>query len=285
MAAAVRCIAGNSCGTGAVVGRDANGSFILTNAHVVGTRVGREVRVDTQNHGTKQGRVIMAAYSDRTLSDWAIVYVEGFRDIEPVNLSKKRPTGSHYTMGCPRCVWPPRNTDIATVDIDDDSPLWRWNPNAIGGQSGSGVWSDTDNLQYGLLTWSWGGKGAGQMTAEIYRQARNQTVAGAPRIEGLEELPAQDYSECEFDLEGEPPTVENGFFAQAGITELPIWAEDVKPPTPDPENPDATRQLMVEFCRAQAEFYAEWQTRFMTEPERKGPNNGTDSSGGSLFGM
>lgn len=285
MAAAVRCIAGNSCGTGSVCGRDANGSFILTNAHVVGTRNGREVRVDTQNHGTHTGRVIMSAYSDRTLTDWAIVYVVGLTEIEPVLLSKKRPTGSHYTMGCPRCVWPPRNTDITTVDIADDSPLWRWNPNAIGGQSGSGVWSDRDNLQYGLLTWTWGGRGAGQMTAEIYRQARNQTVSGAPRIEGLE-IPQDDGpSECEFKLMDEKPTIENGFFAVTGLTDLPIWAEDVQPPPVDPENPDTTRQLMIEYLRDQVELNQKWMNRLMTDEERTGPNNGSDSSGGSTFGL
>lgn len=272
---AVRIINGNSCGSGSVVGHYQGGSLILTNAHVAGTRVGREVKINTQDHGDLVGRVIMAAYSDKTLTDWAIVFVEGFQSIKPVPLSKNRPTGSHYTTGCPRCVWPVVSTDITTKDVDDDSPLWRWTPNAIGGQSGSGVWSDSDNFQYGLLTWSWGGFGAGQMTSEIYRQARGQTVAGAPRIKDLIDLVSDE----------DKAPVEEGFFMQAGITDLPIWAEDVTPPPVDPQNPDSTRKLMIEYLRELAEFNAAWMRKFQTEEEATGPNNGSGTSGGDTFGL
>lgn len=215
--AAVRVRAGNSCGSGSVVGRYKTGSLVLTNAHVVGTRVGREVAIDAAVRGAKKtlsGRVVMAAYSDRTLTDWAVVYVADWQDIEPVKCSKEKPQGTHYTRGSPRCVWPLVTTDVRTVQVDDNSPLWRWTPNSIGGQSGSGVWSYRDHLQYGLLTWSWGGLGAGQQTAEIYRQARERTVDGTPRPPGLK-IPDKV----------EDVVLETGFFVETDIDTLPIWFE------------------------------------------------------------
>lgn len=284
--AAGRVINQNSCGSCSCCGRDSGGSYFLTNAHVAGTTVGRLVQIDiVVNGATKriQARVIMAAYSDQTLTDWAILYAEGFFDVEPVKLSKKRPSGSHYTKGSPRCVWPQVATDITTKDIDDDSPLWRWTPNSIGGQSGSGVYDDEDNLQYGLLTWSWGGFGAGQMTAEIYRQARNQTVAGAPRIPDLIEVPAPLPSGDSSDIVDEPK-VESGFFAQMGITDLPIWAEDTPPP-PDPDKPDTTRKLLVEFCRELGELAVKWRDRFMTEQEQTGPGKPKPGKTPGTFGL
>ena len=234
--AAVRVNAGNSCGSGSVCGYYRDGSLVLTNAHVVGTRVGKQVSIRTVIDGQDRsftGEVIMAAYSSRTLTDWAIVYVEDLTEIKPVALSKEKPSGAHYTRGAPRCVWPLRDSAVITADIADNSPLWRWRPNSIGGQSGSGVWSVKDDLQYGLLTWSWGGLGAGQQTSEIYRQAKERTVTGARRISGLVEV-------CNPDV-----IVEDGFYQQSGITDLPIWAGSgggVPPPGDDdgadPDNDD-----------------------------------------------
>lgn len=213
--AAVRVTAGNSCGSGSVCGFYRDGSLILTNAHVVGTRVGRQVNIRAEVDGRTQeftGQVIQAAYSDSDLTDWAVVYAEGFKSIEPVLLSKEKPTGAHYTRGSPRCVWPQTGTPVITADIADNSTLWRWRPNSIGGQSGSGVWSVEDDLQYGLLTWSWGGLGAGQQTSEIYRQARERTTKGAPRPAGLRPVIEPDV------------VCEAGFFSQSDIVDLPIWA-------------------------------------------------------------
>lgn len=214
--AAVRVRAGNSCGSGSVCGRFEGGSLILTNAHVVGTRVGRTVGIDCVIDGVDRSydaKVIMAAYSDRTLTDWAVLSCDGLTEIEPVSLSKEKPTGRHYTRGSPRCVWPLRSTDIVTAEVSDGSPLWRWRPNSIGGQSGSGVWSYDNHHCYGLLTWSWGGLGAGQQTSEIYRQAAERTTAGEPRIDGLEEVWPRSPDVI----------VENGFYAEQGIDDLPIW--------------------------------------------------------------
>ncbi len=230
-AAAVKVLAGSGCGSGSIVGYWKTGSLVLTNAHVAGTRPGSHATVDLVVNG-KQRRlnatVLMAAYSSKTLADWSVLYVPDFREITPVKLSKERPTGLHYTTGSPKCVWPLVSSTLTTADIQDNSPLWRWRPNSIGGQSGSGVWSKNNNLQYGLLTWSWGGLGAGQQTMQIYKQATERTTAGPPRIPGLQEVINRDV------------IVEEGFFIEQDIDTLPIWAGDTEPEEPgptDPQNP------------------------------------------------
>ena len=287
---ACRIVNQNSCGSGSICGEDEQGVYILTNAHVAGTKIGRTVRVDIQPCSTcpknkpiiannspiqKSARVILAGYSDRTQTDWAVLLIQSWSAIDygirPVKLSKQKPSisKSYYTMGSPRCVWPLRNTDIVPVDMQPNMPLWRWLPNAIGGQSGSGVYSDDDDLQYGLLTWSWGGLGAGQQTAEIYKQARDSTTAGLPRVPDL--IPLPDYDDAEtVDRTGlDDPVVEEGLFAQSGFRDLPIWHDpsDPKPePEPDPEpdpdtpcdpcpDPANMKDWMIEHFRRQEEFY------------------------------
>ena len=258
---AARCIVGNSCGSASLVGHYNGGTLFLTNAHVTGTRPGTAARLRMRTNGSDveyNGRVIMVAYSDKTLTDWSIVMVDQAIEIEPRPLSTERPAkGDDYTtVGSPRCVWPQVRQDITTADLATNSPLWRWRPNSIGGQSGSGVWSIDDGNQYGLLTWSWGGLGAGQMTSEIYRQATNQTVAGEPRPDGLQPL-----------TPNAGVVLENGFFMEAGITDLPIWAgkAEPKPDTPDcPDCPDlddlnSTERVLVGRLKAAAqERGADW---------------------------
>lgn len=230
-AAAVRVTAGNSCGSGSVVGAWRDGHLVLTNAHVVGTRIGRVCDLRIVIDGglvLTTGRVVMAAYSDRMLTDWALVHSEGLAGSHIALLSRDMPKGRHYTRGSPRCVWPLVSTSIVTADVSDTSPLWRWRPNSIPGQSGSGVWSVDDDLQYGLLTWTWGGLGAGQTTAAIYRQALTRSTAADLRPEGLEDVTRGHV------------VLENGFFSQAGITDLPIWYQD----KPDPPGGDDEGRLI-----------------------------------------
>jgi hypothetical protein len=271
-ASACRVNFGNSCGSGTVVSNDyEGGSLVLTNAHVAGTRIGSTGTCLFSINGADRrvnARIIMAAYSDKTLADWAVLFLPQFQIVKETRLSKSRPTGSHYTTGSPRCVWPLRHQDLRTTQISSNSALWRWQPNAIGGQSGSGVWSRADNLQYGLLTWSWGGDGAGQMTSEIYRQAVQRTVAGEPRPEGLEEL-------------SERAEVENGFFAEVSIRDLPIW-HDPTTVKPDPQLPNAgdviSREMLIEFLREQSEFYGKWIKRL--------EGGGSEQNGGgNTFGL
>ena len=225
---------GGGCGSGSVCGHWNGGSLVLTNAHVAGTRVGRQIALDFSIAGqtvTKSGRVIMAAYSDRTLADWAVVFIPDWQEVSPIKLSTTKPTGTHHTTGSPACVWPMRFSRLTTADVSDTSTLWRWRPNAIGGQSGSHVVSDADGVQYGLLTWSWGGLGAGQQTSEIYRQARDRSVAGEPRIAGMRELSPRS------------AVVENGFFAAANVADLPIWANPPGAGEGDETEPEVLSRL------------------------------------------
>lgn len=290
---AVRVINRNSCGSGSVVGLSDSGCYVLSNAHVTGTQIGRTVRIDTQANGQHSAKIIMAGYSDRIQMDWSVIHVDGFKEIQPVKLSKAKPNlgKSYYTKGSPRCVWPLKSTDIKPVDMSPNSALWRWRPNAIGGQSGSAVWSDDDNLQYGLLTWSWGGLGAGQQTAMIYQQyyqaLHGLPVMGMPRWEGLIELPDNSF-DGPTDLDD--PTTEEGVFVQTNITTLPIWHDptqpDPKPNDPAPGPGSDVRAWTIEHLRKQEEFYGSERRRLeesTSEPSEPNPDPAPDS--GCVFGM
>jgi len=283
--AVCRIINSNSCGSGSICGIQPNGhALILTNAHVAGTAIGRVVKVFVESTGDNiRARVIQAAYSDRTISDWAVLETtEPYQKIAPVYLSKKKPSGSHYTKGFPRCQ-PHSGTDIRTVDFGSNG-VWFWEPDAIGGQSGSGVWSDIDNFQYGLLTWEWNNHGAGQQTAEIYRQARTRSTAGYPRPPGLTELNDWDWTGIE--KEGlDDPIFENAFVSQTSITTLPIWAEDQVEPLPPPDDrPEAFTSLhWVEYCREVEELHERWRLKFESTGA-PGTGNGT-GVGGPDFGL
>ena len=215
----------NWCGTGTIVGIDDEGySLILTNAHVAGTTIGHTVNVYVESVKTSlKADVIMAAYSDEYLADWAILRTQvKFNKVKPVKLNTRRPTGSHYTKGFPRCQ-PMTAGDVNMVTLSKNSPLAKWNPNAIGGQSGSGVFNDRSGYIECLLTWSWSGYGAGQMTSEIYKQAMGKTSNTFMRVPGLIEIDKLGHDGC-CGLEPEQIQLTNGFFSEDNITDLPIWA-------------------------------------------------------------
>jgi hypothetical protein len=236
---------GSACGSGSLVGVRDNKSLVLTNAHVAGTTLNRvgTCTFPYANNKVVKGRVVMAGYSDKVMMDWAILELEEhIKDLPHVKLSNKAPTGDHYTAGYPRCQGP-RFQRLVTRSFLYNGTVWRWQPNSIGGQSGSGVHSLEDHLQKGLLTWSWGGDGAGQTTRSIFMQYSQRAEIGFPRPEGLIELSA-------------PVDCESGFFAEANITTLPIWAElDVVPdPKPDPKpDPDLAAALLASAGRLKQE--------------------------------
>jgi hypothetical protein len=232
-------VVGNSCGSGSLVGIRDGKSLVLTNAHVAGTRPGSVAKVTFPGVGNKvvTARLIMAGYSDKVMMDWAILECEELINLPHVKLAIKPPEGEHYTGGYPRCKGPVYQK-LQTRQITHGGTVWRWQPDSIGGQSGSGVHSFADKLQYGLLTWSWGGDGAGQTTRSIWLQYATKAAIAAPREDGLIEL-----SEVN-------PLVENGIFFESEITELPIWAHldggDNPPPPPPSGNCDELiKQLQV----------------------------------------
>ena len=165
----------------------------------------------------------MAAYSDRIFMDWSIVELPEELDLPHAKLSIDAPSGRNYTAGYPQCRGP-RFQEIATKDIINNGTVWRWTPNAIGGQSGSGVHSVADNLQYGLLAWSWAGFGAGMTSRSIWFQYLNRGAVGFVKPDGYIELG-----------DNRAEDLEEGFFSEANITTLPIWShldDDTPPPPP-----------------------------------------------------
>ena len=241
---AVRILNGNSCGTGSLVGRDSERIYIMTNAHVASNRIGNVVRCEAllaDNSGTEKfsARVIEAAYSSRTSTDWALLAAEPIymAGIEPIKLSTEKPDTDRWagTWGCPRCEVPSGQI-VKTASVGG---VWQWQPNSIGGQSGSAVVQD--GLQVGLLTWTMSGNGAGQFTSTIYRQSVEHNTDGPARVDGLQ-IPSGYSVVNGVDLY-------EGYYAETGVGDYPIWAKEkpiVEPgPTPDPcpDMPDVEKRL------------------------------------------
>lgn len=239
---AVRILNGNSCGTGSLCGRDGEFIYILTNAHVASTRIGNVVRCEAlleDESGTEKFNavVIEAAYSSKTSTDWALLKAEikYMQGIEPIKLSTSPPDDGVLTgtWGCPRCEVPSGQW----LETTSKSAIWMWNPNSIGGQSGSAVVQA--GQQKGLLTWTINGYGAGQFTSAIYKQSRERNTDGGARPNGL--VP----------VGGLQPDVEleEGYYSETGIGDYPIWStspgEQPTPPTvePCPEDQDEKRLL------------------------------------------
>lgn len=234
-----RVLNSGSCGSGSIVGSRDGKTIVLTNAHVAGTKIGHTVvcQFPYDNNKKYNARVIMAGYSDTVMMDWAILEIDAQVPLPPVKLSIDAPSGEHYTMGYPRCEGP-YSQKLITRQITHNGTVWRWQPISIGGQSGSAVHSFKDNFQRGLLTWSWGGDGAGQTTRSIWFQYVNKAVVGFPRPEGLIDLAA---NKAEF--------LEEGFFAETNITTLPIWAHLDNPPPGNPPPGGSCDELRAQVLK------------------------------------
>lgn len=267
---AVRTRNNSGCGTSSLVGRDGGSIYLLSNAHVATNRPGARVsceaiKKDLSGTETFSGVVIEGAYSSTQTTDWALIKADAkhMAGIEPIKLSIRMPdtSKSAYTWGCPRCQVP-QGQIIKTAKVD--GAVWKWLPNSIGGQSGSGVYQR--GFQFGLLTWSYsergGSLGAGQFTANIYRQSKLQTTDSTDRMPGLIPVcqdPVEDLLEGYFvandgerlatvgnfqDPESGDKFVQSGycidgFVRQAGVGDYPIWGDpDAAPADPvDPVDP------------------------------------------------
>ena len=270
-----RVLNSGSCGSGSIVGKRDGKTLVLTNAHVAGTRVGRVVQCQFPYAGNSRvnGRVIMAGYSDRVMMDWAVVEIDQDIPLPAVKLSIAAPTGEHYTMGYPRCDGP-FGQRLVTRGFTHNGTVWRWQPISIGGQSGSAVHAFSDNLQRGLLTWSWGGDGAGQTTRAIWGQYNARAVIGYARPEGLIEL-----------ADNKAEDLEEGFFAEANITTLPIWAhldDPTDPPPPDGNCKEFAAAILKQADEVQKQLAKLIELAKAGAPEEDGGNgDGGDDDGGS----
>lgn len=265
----VRCLVNGSCGSGTICGADDNGAYVLSNAHVWGTQIGKTVTVDcVTDAGARRltGRIVMAGYSNSRMVDFAIAHVPGLTSSRYMKLLKTEPAdGPYATTGGPRCVWPQVTKPFNDPRNYGDG-LITGSPDAIGGQSGSAIYN-SQGQQIALLTWSINRRCAGQKTSLLYRVATQRDVTLAdPRPEGLEEVQCGDsrpetaegiFGSADMlvggvrELADETaeqrirPVTENTIANMVGsaFEDLPIWyvegpTNPAPEPTPEPGDPD-----------------------------------------------
>lgn len=248
----VRCLVGNSCGSGTICGANADGAYVVSNAHVWGTQVGKVVIVDCVVGGQQKrvnGRLVMAGYSDSRMVDFAIAFVSGLSSKRYMPMLKTEPSDKPYeTTGGPQCVWPQVKKPFNDPRSYGDG-LITGSPNAIGGQSGSAIYN-SQGQQIALLTWSINGRCAGQKTSKLWQVATTRNVRLADeRPQGLTEVGEPGgrpevsegiFGECAIFNEvqgGHRPITDNVIANVAGsdMEDLPIWY--VPGGTPPPVDP------------------------------------------------
>ena len=207
-----RALVSGSCGSGTICGADASGGYVVSNAHVWGTQIGKRVTIDIVSGGQTRrlsGNIVFAGYSNSRMVDFAIAKFEGLTSQRYMPMFKSEPANPPYgTTGSPRCVWP-----LVTKQFNDPrnygQGLITGLPDAIGGQSGSAIYNSTGQ-QIALLTWSINGRCAGQKTSKLWEVASQRNVLLAdPRPEGLVELCGnpQERPETEEGIFGELPSI------------------------------------------------------------------------------
>lgn len=264
-----RALVSGSCGSGTICGADEGGAYVVSNAHVWGTQIGKQVTIDIVADGqTKRltGRIVFAGYSNSRMVDFAIAKFDGLTSKRYMPMLKTEPAGEPFsTTGSPRCVWP-----LVTKSFGDPRSygqgLITGQPDAIGGQSGSAIYNSTGQ-QIALLTWSINGRCAGQKTSKLWEVATQRNVLLADvRPEGLQELgsPMDARPETQEGVFGELPSVLEDKAAEraddaaiegvvgqyvrphtddviastvsTSMEDMPIWYTPGQPdPTPDPE--------------------------------------------------
>lgn len=223
----VKITVANTCGSGTVVYQDDDKCLILTNAHVVGTQIGRQVSVwsyfrDGRHESRQTGVVTFAAFRRGQSIDLAVVETQPIPEAVaiPIADNGRCNNARHWTGGSPRC----EDTKFSQVFFtrqDSGDSIYYWLPNAIGGQSGSGVLSQEKNLLTALLTWSNGTEGMGQSSAVVYDVlTQRRTSMSAP-------LPANAIPACE-----NPQPCDDGISG-----ELAVWPPGMFGKCGDPTDP------------------------------------------------
>ena len=230
----VRITVGNTCGSGTIVYQDSSRCLILSNAHVNGTVIGRMVNVHSFFHAslgeqTRQGRVIFAAMRSGTNIDLAIVECPPIDDAVAVPINKDgRCDRLHgQTGGSPRCEL----TKFSQIHYNTQGLLavvQYWLPNAIGGQSGSGVLDYTGSRLESLLTWSNGTYGMGQNSQSVYRVLTERNLDMATQLPTDARIACDNPQQTSDGVHGETADFPPGMFTTCNSTPDPD-------PDPDPD--------------------------------------------------
>ncbi len=252
--ATVRVTVSGVCGSGTIVGKDANGrSLILTNAHVAGTTKGRVVNVERWELNGRSQRstasIVASGYGRGMSIDFAILRAaEGFgTDVKPVPIANRQPDTSALitTYGCPRCEWP----SLQVLKLNrSEGQILTWHPEAIGGRSGSSVIDYTSNGPevVGLLTWGGGGEGLGQSMPFVL----NALQGRLPK--SLEPLPphAREVSCLDADATDSAETLYRAAWPTQDIEQGDedlvdaITGGRLRPNKPEPQQPDGDTGLL-----------------------------------------
>lgn len=235
------------CGSGTIAGNEAQSCLISTNGHVTGTEIGREITIDLISNGRTvrhRGRLIAVFYRSGTNIDFAVVRAEGLtgKTVLPINTSE--PTNaSGAVTGSPRCVWP--LTTVAWRFVRLSGSIMYGTPAAIGGQSGSGVIDD--GQQIGIVTWTDNRHSIAQTGRGIWN-----AIGGG----SLDRIPANFRQMSKDPERSTPPPMEDCFRWQTNsdVRDLPIWSHNQGPTPEDPKSCfeiTAAERDLIEFIRSQ----------------------------------
>lgn len=174
---------GNTCGSGSIVriNRDLGRMWILSNAHVTGTQIGRVVTLEhvTPNGDVSsvRGTIVAAGYRTGQSVDWSVIEapLTEWATIARPLAAPGTPHERLVTVGCPRCELP---SSRRLRLVSDRGPVARATPTAIGGQSGSGIFTDTSTI--GLITWT-NGRETLYQPADALRRTMNPEWFALPQ--------------------------------------------------------------------------------------------------------
>lgn len=210
----VRVRVGGTAGSAVLVKSIGQDHWFLSNAHVVGTTIGRAVTLDfVTDAGVEvaaSGTVVAAGFLRGRSVDWAVVRVSGVLpasiDVHPL-VEPVSPAG-WLTVGSPRAERPSVRR-LGRAELR--GAVYYALPAAIGGQSGSGAGGPAGT--HGLITWTDGrhtlmqsvGALRRTMSAEYFGRVDPEKPCAAEF-----QLPPDAVPVCE----GDPQPCENGFFGE-----------------------------------------------------------------------
>lgn len=217
---------GNTCGTACHVAKTDDHSYWLTNAHVAGTQIGKEMNLHTHDGkpATMRAAVVAAAFRRGSSVDIAVLRSAPHHSTPiPIAIDGPVDDDPQHSGGAPRCE--PCSWKHRYVRQQTDALTWS-SPVAIGGESGSGVQDAQERAIVGLIAWSSRGM-ALAMNSRVVHQALTTEAIPAASL-----LPADAKVACE-----NPQPTEDGISFEAAPLPTSMWT-NLKPTDPDPGEPD-----------------------------------------------